>query len=416
MRLSQWKKLAAAMLAGLSLSSTAASVMADEPIPYIPAEPATQFTAGVDFLIYTRDVDLQSPSNAIAGPDAGLLRFDSADFERQAGFRAFLSMKADGLRVDAVYSEIGEWDHYRIGRLTSGVSFDDGIGSEWTGANSVNLSTLFPSLHRAATGALGGDADEFEGLSPSASFNADTAPLYELLYESEMATFELNAFTIDDESPYRWGLGYRNLELDEVAGVTITGTFRAVDIAAPNGGLSHASLTGPGGMTLLGGVANGFEDETSNPSFASDILAISNNARTSNRMNGIQALLERRVMYWGGWTIDGVLKAGAFHNQARGIIDEVYVGTDPVSGENSVYGRTLTDSEDCLSFIGSVGFNSYIPLSEHWSFTSGYEGMFLTDVALAPDQNAGVTGGVYNVNSNGHVIIHGGRLGLQFAY
>ncbi len=206
MRLSQWKNFAVALLTGIGLTGFHHDVLAGETVPYIPKAPSTQFTAGVDFLIYTRDVDLQRSSNLINGPDAGRLRYDSADFDPEAGFRAFLSWKNDGMRFDVVYSEIGEWSDLRVGQLSSGLSFDEGLGTQWAGGNSISPTTLFSGLHQAATGTLGGEADEFDGLSPSASFPGDAAPVYALLYESELATFELNAFTIDEDSPYRWDL------------------------------------------------------------------------------------------------------------------------------------------------------------------------------------------------------------------
>lgn len=40
----------------------------------------------------------------------------------------------------------------------------------------------------------------------------------------------------------------------------------------------------------------------------------------------------------------------------------------------------------------------------------------LTGVARAPDQNAGVSAGAYSINTDADVMVHGGRLGLQFTY
>lgn len=411
-----WRMLYQGILAGLAIAAGPARAQ-EEFIPYIPLEPETQFSAGADVLVYTRDVNLQRPTPSILGPDAGLLSFGNSEFDPEVGYRAFLSMRTSGFRVDAVFSEIGAWKYNETGSLTQGVAFDNGIGGAWAGANFINATTLFQPLFAAASPALGGEGDEQDGLSPNAAFGADALPTYELLYESDLSTFELNGLTNRPSGTYQFGIGYRNLELDEVAGVSLNGTFRAVDVLAPNGGLSHGALTGPGGLTFLSGTANGFEDETSNASTLPDILSMQSFARTSNDLNGMQAVFEQRLMYWHGWRIFGVLKAGAYHNSARGSVVDTYTGRDPdPTGDTSTYGRTLSDSESTVSFVGTAGLNTTLPIGPNWSLTGGYEVMFVTGVALAPDQASGISGGTYNINADGDVMIHGGRIGLQFAY
>jgi hypothetical protein len=63
---------------------------------------------------------------------------------------------------------------------------------------------------------------------------------------------------------------------------------------------------------------------------------------------------------------------------------------------------------------------SDFPLSDHWSFVSGYEMMFIYGLALSPEQYAGVTvpfaTRTYAVDSHGQMIAHGGNFGLQFTY
>lgn len=389
---------------------------------YVAAEPASVFTGGVQYLLTTRDTNFTSPGRFIAGPDASKLSFDNADFTFNSGVRAFLALSEDGVRIEAVYSNYGNWDSLSAGSLTNGLAFDEGITGAWAGANSINLTTGFESLHAAALGALGGDADEHEGLGPATVFLDDMLPTYSVLYKSNLQTYELNAVTEDATARYQIGVGYRNMQLDELASLSIRGTLRAVDIGAPNGGISHGALTTIGGLRHLGGAANGLEDETGNASGLPDTLQMFHDARTSNDLNGLQLIFSEQIMYWRDWTIDGVGKIGLYHNQARGSVSERYVGTDSgLGGDSSTYGRTFSDSKSQMAFAGSLGLQSNFPLSNHWSLISGYEVIYIYGVALSPGQYAGVSGPTfatraYHVDSQGQLLSHGGNLGLQFTY
>jgi hypothetical protein len=309
-----------------------------------------------------------------------------------------------------------------VGSLTDGLAFDEGTTGAWTGANFVDLLTGFSGIHAASSAALGGDVDEFEGLGPATGFAGDTLPTYEVFYKSTLQTFELNAVTEDPEAAFQFGMGYRNLQLNEAAGVEVAGTLRAIDNFAPNGGISHGSLTTFGGLSFLGGTANGFEDETGNLSGIADTLQLFHGARTTNDLNGVQLVLQQQIMYWRGWTIDGIVKAGAYHNRVQGSVTEQYIGTDPgAGGDSSTYGHTFSDVKNKLAFAGSVGVQSSLPLSNNWSLIGGYEMLLIHGVALAPEQYQAVrgttfVGRVYDVDTHGQIIAHGANAGLEFRY
>jgi hypothetical protein len=410
-------------LLSLTLASICAVSMAQvkaQDSLYFPSEPAAVFSAGAEYLAMTRDTELSLPGSFIAGPDSAALTFNDADFGYTSGVRAFLAFHGDGVRVEGIYSNFGAWDYSRTGQLTQGLAFDEGTTGAWNTNNFIDLTTGFESLHGAASGAMGGDAEEEEGLGPVGGF-ADALPRYEVYYRSLMQTFEVNLVTEDPESRAQFGIGYRNLNLDELAGASIQGSLRAIDTGVANGGLSHASLITFGGLTHLGGVADGFEDETRNASTLPDTLQMFHDARTTNDLNGAQAIFQEEIMYWRGWTIDGIAKAGLYHNHVKGTISERYTGTDPgAGGDSSTYGRVFSDSKSQLAFAGSLGLRSDFPLSDHWSFVSGYEMMFIYGLALSPEQYAGVTGPfatrTYAVDSHGQMIAHGGNFGLQFTY
>lgn len=411
------KLLSLALVAFLSM--TARQAVAQDSL-YEPTEAAAVFSGGAEFLLMTRNHDFDGPTNFIKGPDAGLINFDNTDFNFQAGYRGFLALSNQGIRVEGVYTNFGQWNYGSGGSLTAGLAFDEGATNDWTGDNFIDLTTGFSSLHAAAAAGMGGDADEFEGLGPVAAF-ADTLPTWNTFYNSRMQSWEVNFVTEDPEAHFQFGAGYSHYDLSESAGVSITGTLRAIDVAAPNGGLSHNALTTFGHLTHLGGVANGFEDEVGNPSGFADTMQLIDSASTRNNLNGVQLIFQEEIMYWRGWTIDGIVKTGLYNNSITGTVSERYIGTDPITGESSTYGRTFFDRKTSLAFAVSVGLKSSFPLSDHWSLLSGYEMTFLDGVALAPEQYGAISGTTfvnrrYDINDNGQIIAHGANVGLQFAY
>jgi len=384
---------------------------------YSETAPATIFSGGAQYLIMSRDTKLSSPTRVMNGPDAALTGFGDMDFQYQSGVRAFLAAKTDGVKMEAIYSNYGNWHDQNQGSLTQGLAFDNGTVGPWAGANSLSQSTYFSPLAFASTPLLGGEANEFEGLGPNTGFPADAFPTYQTWYNSQMQAFEINVITADSSSTFQYGLGFSNLQLTETAGVAIMGEFRAADVAGPNNGISHASLTGVGGLAFSGGSANGFQDEVGNASGFADTLTLFRQAETRNTLNGMQAIFQQEVMYYRGIVVNGVVKAGIYHNSASGAILERYTGVDTSpGGATSRYGRSFSDTKSAVAFVGTVGLQSSIPVSNHWSLIGGYEATFVHGVALAPDQNLTNNGTAYSVNANGDVIIHGGNAGLQFAY
>lgn len=412
----KWLKLAIAPLL-LALSSKASA----QDSLYTVAEPASFFSAGAQYLFTTRDTSVVNPGDFISGPDSARVGFGNADFGYKAGVEAFFGYHSDGVKIEAIFSDYGAWHFLNTGTLTAGLAFDEGIGGPWAGANQIDLTTGYEGLHAAASAGMGGDADEFEGLGPGGGF-ADDLPTYSVLYRSIMQSYQVNVVTEDPEARVQIGIGYRHISLDELASIEIEGSLRAIDVAVPNGGISHNSLITFGGLTHVAGAANGFEDETSNASALPDTLQMFHDARTSNSLNGAQVVLSEQFMYWKGWTIDGIAKAGVYHNQVKASVSETYVGTDRgPGGDSSTYGRTFTDTKSQLAFAGSVGLQSNFPLSDHWSFVSGYEMTYIYGVALSPEQYAGVTGATFvtrtfNADTHGEIIAHGGNAGLQFSY
>lgn len=399
-----------------SLAIAGQTLVAQDQSLYSTYEPSLVLSGGAQYLVMNRDSNLSTEAPVISGPDSSSVGFLNTDFSYKSSFRAFLAAETSGVRIEGIFSNYGTWHALHQGSLTGGLAFDDGITGPWTGANSLTRSTFFSPLAVAATPAFGGETNEQEGLGPNGAFPADTLPTFNSWYKSQLQTIELNLMTADHESTLQYGIGYSNLQLDEAAGVQILGVFRANDVAAPNGGLSHASLLGAG-LAFSGGTPNGFEDETGNLSGLPDTLTMFREARTSNNLHGVQAVLQQEVLYYRGIVVNGVVKAGVYHNSARASIAERYTGADPgPGGDTSRYGRQFSDSANSVAFVGGVGLQSIVPLSNHWSLVAGYEATFIHGVALAPDQNLTGNGTTYSIDTHGNVLVHGANTGLQFAY
>ena len=65
-------------------------------------------------------------------------------------------------------------------------------------------------------------ADETDGLGPSVPI-IDPPPTYDSFYYSKMQDLQINLLNNDSSSTLRIGVGYRNVQLNELAGTSITG-------------------------------------------------------------------------------------------------------------------------------------------------------------------------------------------------
>lgn len=414
------KRLLASVFGSMAIAGS--SVFAQDASLYTELEPTTIFSGGVQYLVMRRDSQLSTTTPVIDGPDSASVAFQNTDFRYRSGMRGFLAAETAGARIEAIYSDYGVWASLQQGTLSNGLVFDDGLSSSWFGGNSLNTSTFFTAIAAAATPrsmtapAGRGESDEFEGLGPVAGF-LDDVLTYKTWYNSRLQTIEFNLLTADPASAFQGGIGYSHVQLNETAGVQIDGAFRAIDVNSPNEGLSDSSLISTGGLSFVDGVRDGFGDERNNLSGLPDTLTLLNVAQTSNNLNGMQGVLRQEIMYYRGIVVDGVLKAGLYHNSTEGAILESYTGVDPApSGNTSSYQRLFSDSKSRTAYVGSVGLQSNIPLGNYWSLMSGYEATVIHGVALGPDQNLGDNGTTYTINTSGTVLVHGCNFGLQFVY
>ena len=405
-----------------------------EEIPVKPAsfgEPIQSPTLGIaespdyyllfetSFLFWTRDNDIDGAMPIVAGPDATSFSTFDHNYETGIRFQAAL-MGQEGYGVGFSWTSIGSWDNRRAGQLANGVSFDTGVnfGNPWAGDNAINANTYFSPIFQAATftdpGGAPNELDEFEGFGPNTAFPGDANPTFDMVYSSQLKDLEFNLLGTNETRKVTFGMGYRRVSLNEFAQVRLRGTFRAANVlVANNNGLSHEALTDPNGgaLTHLSGAADGYDDETT--AMGPDVLQFLNRTQTNNTLNGVNAMANLQIVDADYVYIDGFLKAGVYHNHVRGSISEIY---SPLLNDDSIYGRTMTDSKHSVAFVGNIGLNAVVRLTTYLNFIAGYEVMFLSGVALAPEQQAAVIGNNYRINADGSTVVHGGKLGLELTY
>jgi hypothetical protein len=142
-------------------------------------------------------------------------------------------------------------------------------------------------------------------------------------------------------------------------------------------------------------------------SFAPETASVATN--TYNHLYGIQIGAEGEVYNMGGpLVISGLCKAGVYGNCAR---------QNAHRAVGSLY-DSLEANRDQASFLGEVGIAATYALTKRLAFRASYEAIWLTGVALAPEQigSTDFRGGVATVNTDGGLFYHGGGLGFEYRF
>jgi len=111
------------------------------------------------------------------------------------------------------------------------------------------------------------------------------------------------------------------------------------------------------------------------------------------------------------WSIQGWTKAtlaGTFLNSDSAPIDTRAAG--------GVYYRDQTSARDVgVGFIGDMNYSAVRRLNRNWSLRAGYNLIWISGVALAPNQfdftNTTTSG--TTLADTGNVFLHGANLGLE---
>lgn len=159
-------------------------------------------------------------------------------------------------------------------------------------------------------------------------------------------------------------------------------------------------------LTWLAGFRWVQVDENLNATFG----AASHNVEVNNRLFGGQLGVDA-LLWTNGADLDvtGVGKAGIYANSADQTTTTVGVGGAlPLTG--------AADSQ--IAFVGELGINARYRMSDRWTAIGGYNLLWISGVALAPDQLAttNITTGVATVDLGGGLFYHGANAGIEYVW
>ena len=438
----------------LALGMSAATVVAQQPAASVKASPASdaliappsvypqegvnysfqdgdnfydeldlspRFRFQADWVYYTRENRAKSLP-IISGDESFTTK--SADFNYNSGYRLTLGWMNDDFEFEGSYFELDGLGASNAGTLTNAVVFDGqggfdaasqatrdtfGVG---TVPNFLESNTFFAPINAASN---------FSGVAPNNETTElqflDPGAQYSVKYDSTLQDFDFNLKGRRQSGRLlRFGVGYRNIQFNESGLVALRGAFNTIDndpiVLDASDNLSDTALrdlvTG-GGLTPASG-ATGFQQANQ--------LLFTSSSRANNQLNGVQATMDATFLESEYFQIGGYAKAGVYHNRARGSVSEVYQNFE---NPQSSYSRSFSDSQNRVAFAGNLGVTGTVFLRDNLRLFGGYELMYLSGVALAPDQNAGISTSIANVTalnlqSHGQALFHGGRVGFEILF
>jgi hypothetical protein len=377
-----------------------------------------QFRFQADWVYYTRE-NRAKALPVISGDESFTTK--GADFNYNSGYRLTLGWMNDDFEFEGSYFELNGLDATSRGTLTNAVVFDDQSGFNAASAatqatfgavpNFLESNTFFAPINAAANFAVAPNREdtELEFLDPGAQ--------YVVKYDSSLQDFDFNLKGRRQTGRlFRFGVGYRNIQFHESGSVALRGAFNTIDndpiVPDASNGLSDTALTDTltGGGLTAGVGANGFQQANQ--------LLLSSSSQTSNQLNGVQATMDGTFLETDYFQIGGFAKAGVYNNHARGSVAELYRNFE---SSPSSYTRSFSDSQNRVAFVGNLGLTGTIFLRDYLRLFGSYELMYLSGVALAPDQSAGISTSIANVTSlnlqsHGQAFFHGARVGFEILF
>jgi hypothetical protein len=165
-------------------------------------------------------------------------------------------------------------------------------------------------------------------------------------------------------------------------------------------------------VTLLAGLRYLSLRENLSAQFATDPSApdsLGVQVKGINRLFGVQIGAAATLWDFGFFQVQTAIKAGIYGNRATNGL--LMTGLDPLD-------LSTGSSASHAAFVGDWNFTGVYQLTDHWSVRGGYQMLWLSGVALASQQLAGVTDGVPNVaiHTSGNVFYNGALLSLQASW
>jgi hypothetical protein len=136
------------------------------------------------------------------------------------------------------------------------------------------------------------------------------------------------------------------------------------------------------------------------------------NTTTTNNLFGFQVGADGKIFERGRFSLDGLVKAGIFDNDAEEST-EVSTGKIP---------RPSSAATNHAAFVGEMGLQCKYQVAKGLLLKAGYEAIWLEGVALAPGQiqetylTSPITVQALGVNCNSGVFYHGATAGLEYSF
>jgi hypothetical protein len=138
------------------------------------------------------------------------------------------------------------------------------------------------------------------------------------------------------------------------------------------------------------------------------------NTTTANNLYGFQIGAEGKIFERGRFSINGLVKAGIFDNNAE--------QTTAISVMFKQV-RTASASTNHAAFVGETGLQCKYQFTQRFLLRAGYEVLCLQGVALAPGQvqetstdMSAITVQALGVNCNSGVMYHGATVGVEYSF
>ena len=137
-------------------------------------------------------------------------------------------------------------------------------------------------------------------------------------------------------------------------------------------------------------------------------------AKTQNNLYGAQIGVDAKLLEVGRFSIDGLIKAGVFDNNAK--------QSALVSMAKTLFPTQATTNH--AAFVSEAGLQLKYQLAKGLALKVGYEALWLDGVALAPGQiretystaPPTVTARALGVNTGSNVLFQGVTVGLESSF
>ena len=306
------------------------------------------------------------------------------------GMNAWTEAKTLNGELRPLYDETLQYDTTQALRIQNGLDLPD-VGN-WVG----NLTSFFQVITDDAVNNQIATADD---RALSTAFN--NAELHSSVYYSRIDNFELNARI----RPRNRAAGRLVMQNDRWQRECEPGTFISYLFGA-----RALSIDERFDFYSRGGRFNAV-----NNSPVLDYVATGNYlVRTHNDLLGIQFgmdFINRRCK----WMYGVRVKAGPFVNFSDQFSDILtQTAGDPLATPQLAIHRQAR--HDGAALVGEVGFVGSYKIRPNFSVRASYDFMWVTGLALAPEQLQFETNPEARVNTNGHIYYHGLTLGAEWIW